>query len=82
MQDDRIQFEGRADTYQVVLTLREALVTIDGLENVQIDSVDQILEDPPVVFTPAEGDEATPAAPGGPAYSFIILATVNEEGQQ
>ena len=82
MQDDHIQFEGRADSYQLVLLLREALVTIDGLENVQIDSVDQIQEDSPAVFIPAEGEELTPAAPAGPAYNFIILATVNEEGQQ
>ena len=82
MQEDRIQFEGRADSYQDVLILREALVTINGLENVQIDSVDQILEEPPVVISPTEGDEAPLTNPGGAAYSFIILAMVNGEGQQ
>ena len=82
LNDDQIQFEGRADSYQDVLILREALVTINGLENVQIDSVDQILEEPPVVISPTEGDEAPLTNPGGAAYSFIILAMVNGEGQQ
>jgi Tfp pilus assembly protein PilN len=77
-----IRLDGIANAYLTVLSLRDSLEKIDGIIRIQIDSVDQILEESPVIISPETGEDNQPASIQTPSYRFTLLATVAEEGLQ
>ena len=77
-----IRLDGIANAYPTVLSLRDSLEKIDGIISVQIDSVDQILEESPVIVSPETGETNQPAGIQTASYHFTLLATVAEEGLQ
>ncbi|MFV1949188.1 MAG: hypothetical protein ACC633_04540, partial [Anaerolineales bacterium] len=61
---------------------RDSLETLDGILRIQIDSVDQILEDSPVIPPSEAGEDNQPENNQTPSYHFTLLATVAEDGLQ
>ncbi len=80
--DGEIRLDGIANAYPTVLSLRDSLEKIEGIIRVQIDSVDQILEDSPVIPPSEAGEDNQPASIQTPSYHFTLLATVAEDGLQ
>ncbi len=80
--DGEIRLDGIANAYPTVLSLRDSLEKIEGIIRVQIDSVDQILEDSPVIPPSEAGEDNQPASIQTPSYHFMLLATVAEDGLQ
>ena len=72
-----IRLDGIANAYSTVLSLRDSLEKIDGINRIQIDSVDQILEE-----SPETGEDNQPASNQTSSYHFTLLATAAEEGLQ
>ncbi len=80
--DGEIRLDGIANAYPTVLSLRDSLERIDGIINIQIDSIDQILEESPVIISPETGEDNQPGSNQTSSYRFTLLATVAEEGLQ
>lgn len=78
--DGEIRLDGIANAYPTVLSLRDSLETIDGIIRIQINSVDQILEESPVIISPETGEGSQPGSIQSPPYHFTLLATVAEGG--
>jgi Tfp pilus assembly protein PilN len=81
-QDNQITLQGIANSYPIILDLVEKLNVLNTVQNIQIESVTQIVEEEPAVEVVETGDESQPITSESPSYSFSILIILSgEEGQ-
>jgi Tfp pilus assembly protein PilN len=79
-QENEIQLEGTAASYQAVLDLTESLNNVSGIEQAEIISLEQITgEDAALTTTLTEGEEVVSAPDPAAPYTFTILSLTGGE---
>jgi Tfp pilus assembly protein PilN len=74
-----LRLEGIAENYPLIISLVDTLRPLDGLNQLEISSVDELITDEEVVFIPAEPEtEEDPGEPETP-YRFVLLAAISGE---
>ena len=79
-QDQEINLEGRASTYQDVLDLKSNLNNLGEFSNVRIDMIDQVILDPAVIVVSSTEDGQSPVEIP-PTYNFSVVVSLTGEGQ-
>lgn len=79
-QDQEINLEGRASTYQDVLDLKSNLNNLGEFSNVRIDTIDQVITDPSDVVVENTEDGQFPLSLP-PTYNFLVIVSLKGEGQ-
>ena len=80
IQEDQIQLEGIADNYQTILSLEDALDTIEELFSIRIERADQVVQDQPIVIADPLSEDNLSSAPPDTPYTFTLLAHAVQEG--
>ena len=78
-QGNEIRLEGISLSYSTILELGEILQGLDGIQNVQIDTIDQVIIEESGTVLPEGGEDTQPLPTPSPSYTFTILAYTSEE---
>jgi len=79
-QENEIQLEGIADSYQAVLDLSDSLNNLTGIEQAEIISLEQIIsEDAALTTTLTETEDASSAPDTAAPYIFTIISLTDGE---